>query len=61
MRAAGTNIEELIALRRDIHKNAEGKYEEVRTSGLVVEQLKKYGLDESCIRKVAITGLEVNI
>ena len=37
MRAAGCSIEELTALRQDIHKHAEGKYEEVRTSGLIVE------------------------
>ena len=62
MKTAGANIEELITLRKYIHKNAEGKYLEEKTSTAVVEHLKKYGLDESCIRtKIAVTGLEVNI
>ena len=61
MRNAGLDLDDLIALRRDIHQHAEGKFLEVRTSGKIVEQLLSYGLEEKDIRKVAVTGLEVDI
>lgn len=48
-------------IRRDIHKHAEGAFEEVRTSGIVYDKLISFGLKEEDIRKVAVTGLEVNI
>jgi amidohydrolase len=39
-------VEELTAIRRDIHANPELGFEETRTSALVVERLKAYGVDE---------------
>jgi amidohydrolase len=39
-------VEELTAIRRDIHANPELGYQEVRTSALVAERLKAFGADE---------------
>ena len=44
-------LPETTALRRDIHAHPEIRYEEERTSKLVAEQLKAYGVDE------VVTGL----
>ncbi|MCR4268539.1 M20 aminoacylase family protein [Nitratireductor sp. ZSWI3] len=38
--------EELTAIRRDFHEHPEIGFEEVRTSGIVAELLKKWGVDE---------------
>jgi hippurate hydrolase len=44
-------LPDITALRHDIHAHPEIRYEEIRTSKLVAEQLKNYGVDE------VITGL----
>ncbi|KXF74770.1 amidohydrolase [Paramesorhizobium deserti] len=38
--------EELTAIRRDFHEHPEIGFEEVRTSGIVTELLRKWGIDE---------------
>lgn len=38
--------EELTAIRRDFHAHPELGFEEVRTSGIVAEKLREYGVDE---------------
>ena len=40
-----TYLPELIALRRDLHQHPEMGFEEVRTSGIVVRHLEKWGLE----------------
>ena len=57
----GVNLQEYIDIRRDIHQHAEGAFQEFRTSKLIYDKLLALGLNPSDIRKVAITGLEVNI
>ena len=42
---AGTDLDELVATRRDLHAHPELGFEEVRTSGIVAERLKKLGLE----------------
>jgi amidohydrolase len=37
---------ELTCIRRDLHQHPELGYEEVRTAGVVVEQLRRFGVDE---------------
>ncbi len=41
----GPELDELIATRRDLHAHPELGFEEVRTSGIVAERLKKLGLE----------------
>ena len=38
------DLDELIAVRRDLHMHPETAFEEVRTSGIVIERLKALGL-----------------
>ena len=40
-----TDVREMIEVRRDLHAHPETAFEELRTSGLVAERLKKLGLD----------------
>jgi signal transduction histidine kinase/CheY-like chemotaxis protein len=42
---AGPDLDELVATRRDLHMHPELGFEEVRTSGVVAERLKKLGLE----------------
>jgi amidohydrolase len=49
-------IDELISIRRDIHANPELGFQEVRTSALVAEKLKSYGVDE-VHTGIATTGI----
>jgi len=42
---AGTDLDELVATRRDLHAHPELGFEEVRTSGIVAERLRKLGLE----------------
>jgi amidohydrolase len=39
-------VDELTAIRRDIHANPELGYQETRTSALVADRLRAYGVDE---------------
>jgi amidohydrolase len=49
-------IDELVGIRRDIHANPELGFQEVRTSALVAERLKSYGVDE-VHTGIATTGI----
>lgn len=40
-----SDLEEMVALRRDFHAHPELAFEEVRTSGIVAERLRELGLD----------------
>src|SRR5207249_1305830 len=40
-----TDVREMIEVRRDLHAHPETAFEELRTSGLVAERLKKLGID----------------
>jgi amidohydrolase len=42
---AGTDLDEMVATRRDLHAHPELGFEEVRTSGIVAERLKQLGLE----------------
>src|SRR5262245_8723031 len=42
---AGAELDELVATRRDLHAHPELGFEEVRTSGIVVERLRALGLE----------------
>src|SRR5262245_14019885 len=42
---AGPDLDEMVATRRDLHAHPELAFEEVRTSGIVAERLKKLGLE----------------
>ena len=52
-------VDDLVAIRRDIHANPELAYEEVRTSKLVAEKLRSYGVDEvhTGIAKTGLVGV----
>lgn len=39
-------VDDLVAIRRDIHANPELGFQELRTSALVAERLKAFGVDE---------------
>ena len=41
----GTDVDDLIAVRRDLHQNPELGFEEVRTSGVVAARLRALGLE----------------
>lgn len=49
-------VDELVSIRRDIHANPELGFQEVRTSALVAEKLKSYGVDE-VHTGIATTGI----
>src|SRR5690348_14596012 len=42
---APADVDELIAVRRDLHAHPETAFEEIRTSALVAERLKALGLE----------------
>jgi amidohydrolase len=44
-RFTGADLDEMIATRRDLHAHPELGFEEVRTSGIVVERLRALGLE----------------
>ena len=52
-------IDELTAIRRDIHQHPELGFEKVRTQGVVAEKLKEYGVDEihTDIAKTGVVGV----
>jgi amidohydrolase len=54
-----TFVDDLVAIRRDIHANPELAYEEVRTAKLVAEKLRSYGVDEvhTGIAKTGLVGV----
>ena len=46
---------EMVAIREDLHRHPELSYQEVRTSGIVIEKLKEYGVDE--VKQIFNTGV----
>ena len=52
-------VDDLVAIRRDIHANPELGYLETRTSALVAERLRAYGVDEvhTGIAKTGMVGV----
>lgn len=55
------DLDKLIKLRRWIHQNAELAFEEVNTSETIIKHLKELGVRDSQIRRVAKTGILVDI
>jgi len=50
--------EELVAIRRDIHAHPEQRFQEVRTAGVVSENLKKTGIEHRTgVGKTGVVGL----
>jgi amidohydrolase len=50
--------DELIAFRRDFHKHPELAFEEVRTSGIVADELNKLGLEvQTAVGKTGVVGI----
>jgi amidohydrolase len=51
--------DELIAIRRDLHRHPELGFEEVRTAGIVAEALRRFGVDEvhAGIGRTGIVGV----
>jgi len=54
-----TFVDDLVAIRRDIHANPELGFQESRTSALVAERLKAFGVDEvhTGIGKTGLVGV----
>ncbi len=54
-----TFVDDLVAIRRDIHANPELGYQETRTSALVAEKLRSFGVDEvhTGIAKTGLVGV----
>jgi hippurate hydrolase len=48
-------VDELIAIRRDLHAHPEIGFEEVRTSGIVADKLKQWGIEVH--RGIGVTGV----
>jgi hippurate hydrolase len=48
-------IDEMIAIRRDLHAHPEIGFEEVRTSGIVAEKLRQWGIEVH--RGIGVTGV----
>lgn len=55
------NLEKLTEFRRELHKNPELAFEEVVTSAKIIEYLKGLGVVDSQIRRIAKTGITVDI
>lgn len=55
------DLERLIKFRKHMHKYPELAYEEVETSKNIIEYLKTLGIEDSQIRRVAKTGIIVDI
>ena len=50
-----TYADDLIAIRRDIHRHPETRFEEVRTAALVAAKLREWGLDVA--EGIGVTGV----
>ncbi len=55
------DLQSLTEFRQDIHKHPELAFKEFRTQSKIIEYLTKLGIPENNIRKVAQTGLLVDI
>ena len=61
MEKAGCNVDNMIALRRQLHSWPEGKFEEFKTQQTLMDNFTKIGVDKKAITKCAGTGLVVDI
>jgi amidohydrolase len=53
----GTDVDELVAVRRDLHQHPELGFEEVRTSGIVAARLRALGLEpRTGVGKTGVTA-----
>src|SRR6202007_1756819 len=51
-------VPDMVAMRRDLHEHPELAFEEVRTSGIVVQRLRTMGLEvQTGIAKTGVVGL----
>ena len=57
----GVDFDQIIKLRRDIHKYPELAFEEVETQRKIKETLISFGIEEENIKHCAKTGLVVDI
>ncbi len=57
-RGADAILDDLIAVRRDIHAHPEQRFEEVRTAGIAAEALRSLGIEiRTGVGKTGITGV----
>jgi len=61
LEANGCDVDGMINLRRKFHQHPEGGLKEFQTQKLLKETLLSFGIEESCIKVCAITGLVVDI
>jgi amidohydrolase len=55
---AGADVDELVAVRRDLHQHPEIGFEEVRTSGIVAARLRALGLEpRTGVGRTGVTAL----
>jgi amidohydrolase len=55
---SGAAVDELVAVRRDLHQHPELGFEEVRTSGIVAERLRALGLEpRTGVGRTGVTAL----
>ncbi|EAR95244.1 peptidase M20D, amidohydrolase (macronuclear) [Tetrahymena thermophila SB210] len=55
------NLTELVAFRHDIHQHPEPGFHEFRTQRKIIRYLRKLGVHKNQIKKIAITGLQIDI
>ena len=55
------DVERLTAFRRKVHSHPELAFQEVETSKLIIEYLKTLGIKDTQIRRMAKTGIVVDI
>lgn len=61
MERNGLDTAAMIAMRRNIHKHAEGGFQEHQTQATLKEMLLKIGVDKHEIKSCAGTGLVVDL
>lgn len=61
MEKNGLETEKMIQIRRNIHQNAEGAFEEFKTQALIKKTLLEMGIEEENIKVCFNTGLVVDI
>lgn len=59
--ASKFDLESLVRFRQDIHQNPEPGFHEFRTQKKLIKYLKSLGVRGSSIKKIATTGLQVDI
>ena len=54
---ASTHLEEVVAIRRDLHANPELGFEEIRTAALVADKLREWGVEVTTgVGKLGVVG-----